>query len=367
MNYYDYNPMKILFYSKQLEKIGACEIPDPIMLEVDPCNFCNFSCSWCSSGFHLFDQEGKCKRNKYVITEGDFKSIVDFVEYKKSVKGIYWCGGGEPTLNIHLSKLMKIGKEIGVNNYITTNGSNLLRFGENLIDLCKWVAVSVNSGSEEQWKKLFRTNMSYEKYLEGCKVMNKYNRNTRIIEVVYKHTFDPNTYIDIEKSYELAIELGFTHVLIKPVDMFIYERNYDEKRFSEVWSREKIEHINQMIENIKRKNKENSVINLDCGGFYGDISKANEIKPHTRKCWVCMLNPVFGATGDIYICCVRRSEKNVGRWDKNLKKYWGSREHKEKVWGFNPNRECPNKCKNKQYNKIVEDMYINSEFSLGHI
>lgn len=356
--------MKILKYQNQLEDIAAGVIPDPIMIEFDPCDFCNFGCSWCSSGHHLWEE----KRPKHLVSIEQFDKILKFVDHIKSVKGFYFVGGGEPTLNKDLPVFMEKTKERGINNYITNNGSNLTVMAEKLIDLCQWVAVSVNSGSEEHWRKVFKTKMSYEKYVDGLKKLNAYNKSTRNIETVYKHTFDPETYVDIEKAYFKAIEYGFNHVLIKPVDMFIYKRNEKVIPFNQVWPEPTVKTINRMIENIKLYNSKNPIINLDCGGFYGDINEDSHRKPHCNTCWTSMMDPVFGADGNIHLCCVRRSEKLVGRWDDdNLINYWGSQEHKDKVWGFNPNMECPTKCKNKSYNQIFQDIYIDKKFSEGHI
>ena len=80
-----------------------------------------------------------------------------------------------------------------------------------------------------------------------------------------------------------------------------------------------------------------------------------------------MMCPVFGADGNIYVCCVRRSEKIIGKWDDGkLFEYWGSEEHK-KMLDFDPKKECPIRCKLGRYNEIFEQIYINNDFSWGHI
>lgn len=362
----DFNPLKILKYDTQLQQIKNGQVPDPVMLEIDPCNYCNFGCSWCSSGHHLWEQQTP----KNMITLTDFECILEFVREKSSIQGMYFVGGGEPTLNPNLPKFMRLSKELGINNYITNNGSNLNRMYKDLIDLCRWVAVSVNSGTEEKWREVFKTKMDYNQYLDGLRKLNDYNHSSgRNIETTFKHTFDTSTYVDIVKAYVQAIDLGFTNVLIKPVDLFIYKRHEKRIPFNEVWNENVVKQVNENIEFIKRLNKDNPIIKLDCGGFYGSTFEVDKsVIDHTNICWTNPMAPVFGADGNIHICCVRRSEKIVGKWnDGNLIKYWGSEEHKKAVWGFNPNSECPARCKMRSYNHVCQDVYIDNNFSLGHI
>ena len=99
----DFNPMKILLYQRQMTQMIAGEIPSPVMIEIDPVNYCNFGCPWCTSSFLLKKVEHRRR-----ITPKRFKHILDFIDKIHTVEGIYWCGGGEPTLNPHL-KITKSG------------------------------------------------------------------------------------------------------------------------------------------------------------------------------------------------------------------------------------------------------------------
>jgi len=364
----DFDPAKILIYKEQLDNIYKGDIPLPIMLEIDPCNFCNFGCEWCSSGHYVRNE--KEIKSKMMIDEISFRHILDFMDAIDTVQGIYWCGGGEPTLNIYLKELMTITKKLGIKNYITTNGSTLKVKYKYLVDLCDWIAVSVNSGSEEQWKRITKTKIEYGKYLNGLYNMCQYRKHgaLRDMEINFKFFFDPLSYVDIENAYEQAIDLGFTHVTIKPVDMFVYERGKDRKRFDEIWPNHIVDSVNAAINRIKERNKSSPKIKLECGSFYGMFNVDKKEHLNFDKCWTSMMAPVFGADGWVHLCCVRRGEKKLVRWDNgDLLDFWNSDEHKKMVWGFDPKEECPVRCKMGMYNQLFQQIWLDKKFNVGHI
>jgi organic radical activating enzyme len=365
MSQLDFNPMKILAYNRFLD-IFVGRIPNPIMLEIDPCGFCNFGCKFCSSRYQL-----KQADKKYIIDPKRFEYIMEFINSKKCVEGIYWCGGGEPTLNKHLEDYSTKIKNLGIKNYITTNGSTLEKNYKYLIDNFEWIAISVNAGSKSLWKKVSNSKLDWQNYLDGIEKLAEYNtvpwRKGKIKEVTYKYTFTPNSWQDIIGAYQLAIILGCTNFIVKPADMFIYDRG-KENNFYKIWKHEIIEKINNQIDCIKAMNKTNpEKIKLNCGSFYGGFDMDRNKRFPYNKCWTNALCPVFGADGFIHLCCVRRSEKNICRWDDGkLLDFWGSEEHK-KLLDFNPKNECPARCKLAGYNELFQQMYIDKNFSWGSI
>jgi MoaA/NifB/PqqE/SkfB family radical SAM enzyme len=357
----DFNPLKILLYKEQLMRIQNHQMPYPVMLEIDPVNYCNFHCPWCSSGSHL------SRKTKDKISMERFHFILDFIDSCQTVQGIYWCGGGEPLLNENLVEMARCTKIRGIQNYLTTNGSLLNRF-EDIAYFFKWIAVSVNAGTEKLWKETSGSTMSWKQYLKGLSKMNENVRKTSYCQDTnMKCVFDTKTYEDIDNVYDLAVELGFSSVTIKPADLFLGKEKRD---FYSVWGRDIIMAVEHSIARIKERNKNKRDIKLECGGFYGffDVDKREHL--HFDKCWTSMMAPVFTADGQISICCVRRSLQNVGRWDDgNLKNYWGSEEHHKKVFGFDPKKVCPSRCKMGRYNEIFQSIFIDgdSNFSRGHI
>lgn len=360
----DFNPMKILLYSKQMEQMRRGEIPSPVMIEIDPVNYCNFGCPWCTSSYLLSRVKGRRR-----ITPERFQHILNFIDHIGTVEGIYWCGGGEPTLNPHLGHFMEQAAERGIRNYITTNGSTLRVHYKYLINLCDWVAVSVNSGTEEMWKNTMHPRLGWQRFLDGLKRIADYRKQIgKEMELNYKHSFDPVTQADIFRAYELAVSLGFTHYTVKPVDMFNYDRGTKRKSFFSVWDPGVIENVNKQINAVQAVNDAMRRINLQSGGFYGMFDVDKEKFLHFDKCYAGQMAPVFGADGHIYLCCVRRGERSLGRWDDgNLIKYWGSEEHKHKALDFDPKKECPIRCKMGRYNEIFQTIHLDKQYSRGHI
>lgn len=360
----DANPMKILFYKDRLEQITENIIPLPVMLEIDPCDFCNFSCSWCSSKYALD------RKQMVQISPERFKHIVKFIKFcdgfHNPIYGIYWCGGGEPTLNPNLLDFMKETKELGLRNYITTNGSTLSSVDiEKLLYSNDWIGISVVASNRKTWLESGGGKINFEKYVDGLRKINEINnKRVKPIEVNFKFVYDDKSYQEIVGAYLLARELGFRKITIKPVDLFIYDRGVTD--FEKIWNKDIIGTINLESNYIRNLAKHDGVV-LDYNDFYGTFD-CDKDKRNYHTCWTSMLAPVFGADGTIHVCCVRRGEKSVGRWDDgNLASYWNSDEHRNKLFGFDPIGECPIRCKFHKYNEIFQQIFKDENFSIGSI
>jgi MoaA/NifB/PqqE/SkfB family radical SAM enzyme len=349
----DSNPFKILYYKDKLDQLANGEIPLPTMLEIDPYDSCNFHCPWCSSRTSINKSQNR------IIEPHRFHILEEFAKFAK-VKGIYYCGGGEPTLNPYLGGYMLRTYGLNIKNYITTNGSNLncSNLIERLVDFCSWIGVSINSGTEKMWRRYAPKDLSYEEFLKGLKRLNDYRTKVnRNVETNYKFVYDPVSYVDIPQAVSLAIDLGFTKITIKPADL-----SFSKKEM--YWDDRIIKCINDMINSVKDLKS----IQVDCGSFYPNLDVDLKVLRNYKLCWTGCLAPVFGADGNIQICCVRRSEKPYHKWDDGyLNEWWGCEDHRRILFGFNPNDECPLKCKMGGYNSIFQEMFVEKNFSVGSI
>ena len=83
-----------------------------------------------------------------------------------------------------------------------------------------------------------------------------------------------------------------------------------------------------------------------------------------NKCRATPLLGLFGADGNIHLCCDRRGHKGMILGSYNgkkrpiyyIKKLWGSEEHRELIKNIKLS-ECP-RCRYTKYNEIIENVFI---------
>lgn len=121
---------------------------DRIYLEIT--NICNMDCSFCH----------KTKREKRLLSEGEFDIILDKIEGK--AKHLYFHLMGEPTLHPSLGEFIKKARAKGFLPAITTNGSLLDKKGDELLCSSPYkISISLHAPGANP-------TFSDEKYLKNC-------------------------------------------------------------------------------------------------------------------------------------------------------------------------------------------------------
>jgi len=151
-------------------------LESPIVLLIDPCDICNFKCSFCFQNYVQY---------KGQLMEFDLykKVINDLKEFKQPVKVINLYGFGEPLINPRLSEYIRyakdvLGKEQKIS--ITTNGSLMsAKIAQDLYEAgVDEVIFSIYAVDDEMYKTFTKkTNITVEKIVENVKIMYKVSHN----------------------------------------------------------------------------------------------------------------------------------------------------------------------------------------------
>tara|TARA_B100000315_G_scaffold127921_1_gene117648 strand:+ start:20793 stop:21842 length:1050 start_codon:yes stop_codon:yes gene_type:complete len=137
----------------------------PFSILIDPCNICNFKCSFCPSGYPELIK--KVSRSEGMMEFDLFcKVIDDLQEFDEKLEKINLYKDGEPFLNKYFGKMIVYTKEknVGKNVSTTTNGSvlNKTRAKEVLDAGLDTIRISVEHVSDPGYEKITKTKIKYD-------------------------------------------------------------------------------------------------------------------------------------------------------------------------------------------------------------
>ena len=144
---FEYSKLKLLLNKGKVNSIldvrnGIKKMDEhfPISVELHLTDNCNLNCEWCT------DKE--LRKNKATL---DIKVIERlFREFWRHGTGVTLEGGGEPTLHPHFREVVEAGRKAGIDLGLISNG--IVDISDCVADL-KWVRVSVDSGTREEYEK----------------------------------------------------------------------------------------------------------------------------------------------------------------------------------------------------------------------
>jgi len=153
---------KMFLHSDRIAQWQAGELPPPVTVELDLTNLCNHACPGCTFS-HLVNVD-----KSSIPFELALRIVKELGEF--GVKGLTFSGGGEPLVygEARIIWLAAAAKAAGMDVALITNGS-LLR-SERLLELCKWVRVSLDGYDAETFERFHgRSEGEFEKVCRNLK------------------------------------------------------------------------------------------------------------------------------------------------------------------------------------------------------
>lgn len=348
------NSAKVLVHGRQIEEIIKGNYPPPVFVEFYPTNKCNASCPHCStSNFRDAEQ---------LTREDGIKTIEMLKEW--GVRTIYFCGGGEPTHHPNFLEFLLLSKELGFQIGLITNGINLHKFKEHLLDI-DLLGVSLDAFSPSTWgSNKFRT---FDKDKNGGKYTKKFRRiidalayinehkNPKMV-TTYKFVVMSNNGCDntgeILNAAELAKEIKCSEIFFRPIHYW----DKDDVKKDDFKTKLELDRIVDKTEDIREK-----LFKLDDDNFrvYFSIHRFDSFfKRGYKKCWSAPLAVTLGADGMAYVCCDTLGILPIGRYNEAFEPndFWNTSKHKKIMNSIDVDK-CP-RCKQNQYNEIIQKTFI---------
>jgi radical SAM protein with 4Fe4S-binding SPASM domain len=186
-------------------KFGAPSLP--LILMVEPTNYCNFACPLCDKG------SGKLNRVEGKMSFDSFRNILD--DIGKGVEILYLWNQGEPLLNSELTEMIAYAKRKGIFTIISVNGSLLKKYAEELVaSNLDELIVSLDGASPETFK-LYRRGGDFSEIIEGVKRVVQVRGRKSIPLISLQFLLLKHNIREIASFRHLAKSAGVDRVLLK--------------------------------------------------------------------------------------------------------------------------------------------------------
>lgn len=342
-----FNSMKSLFwrehYLAAANNWEGGSVPAPVLVDCDLSNKCNHQCMWCNTTGYRADHSEDALLPAYV-----YQSLITTLA-NWGVKAVQFAGGGEPFTNPNAIEIMRACSGL-LPFSIITNGSLIQRqsdwhgtctfIGEN----AQWIGFSIDAGTSGTYARLKRCREDdFESVIEVISSIAECNK----CKVGYKFLINEYNFHELERAARLAQMSGCHDFYARPVYWG------DKVRDQSV-----LDHINsptvqQSIEVVK------SLANDDFRPVVSYERFDGIYNTFRFPCVSTTMMVVFGADGNIHLCCEKRGKTIYPWWDRSggyltdFIKWWDGDEHRKMLRDLKASdiSSCP-KCKYSKYNEI---------------
>jgi len=323
----------------------------PIYIEISPVGYCNHRCTFCALDFMEYTNS---KLDPVVLKER-LKEMASV-----GVKSVMFAGEGEPTLYKELPEVLALCTEIGIDTSLTTNMVPFTEKNtESFVKNCKWIKVSINAGTPENYAEIHRTDkQDFNKVLENmkrCVELKKQKGYTCTIGGQILLVDDNyNTVVDLAKALQ---KVGVDYLVVKPYSQHnsSITTKYKDMDYSKYL---------YLYDELQK-------FNTDKFKVIFRIATMNKLVEHSDRYKKCNSVPFFWAyimaTGDVYGCSAFLGNEDFvyGNIHQNsFKEIWQSDKRKQSITNVREKldiKECRVNCRMDEINRYLWELKNPSE------
>lgn len=277
-----YSPYKFVHILPELHKVKRGEIVQPVNLQIDLTNLCNYDCVHCY--YHVHDHLKEFNKFDILKKEDAIRIIREAKDY--GLKSVEITGGGEPLLAPYFDEFSQEARNLGLERALVTNGV----FLENHLGEIKdysWVRVSMDAINPRTYQKVHRRSReNLTSVKNGLEKLCKIKNNDCIVGV--STVVSDENYKDIINLTKYSKQIGADNLRIS-----LAHTPKKEKIFDGIW-----DEIVEQIEEAKE---------LQTNDFrvFAFSNRIKDIARQTRGgfCHYHHFTTAVGANGDLYPCC----------------------------------------------------------------
>lgn len=309
---------KLMYHVNRVSKWQQGEKIAPIYVEIGPTSACNHRCVFCAFDY-LRDKEKKYIDKDVLIK--NLKSMADV-----GVKSIMFCGEGEPFAYPNIVEVCKKADEFGLDVAITTNGVLFTEDKFEILKYLKWIKMSVDSGTPENYAKIHGTEKEdFPKLLENLKKSCEYKKQNNLNctigcqSIVMDETID-----DVENLIKEIKEFGLDYLVLKP-----YVKHPESKNIHYLTAEDYDSKLMSLVAKYKNKN-------------FNIIYRRQSFKESEKSeldypvCHGINFTALIDANGNVVPCSVFHNKKDFTYGNINNQTF-------EKIWKSNKRNEIMKK------------------------
>lgn len=326
---------RILTYYREIEQLGQGRFPAPRTAIIYPTYGCNCNCVGCE---YAADNRGATGIGRLEFDR--FARLIDELA-DIGVRGIEFCGGGEPTMYPNLYRIVSRGLKRGIRFGLLTNGLKLTgRLAEQAARHFSYVRFSMDSADAETYNRVRRPAQKDAFELVTENIRNLIRRRNELgsgLRVSYKYLVGKHNAHSIDQALDLARDLDVDSLQFKALRLSPQTINAAEEKT-----------IARRIAALRRANPDFAVL--------GGVDKVSM----DRRCQLTPLHTMIDARGDVLLCCYyrhRRERHSFGNiYDASFEQIWHSDRHRRAIRNIRPEECNLLDCRFVRYNKIAEEL-----------
>lgn len=318
----------------------------PIYLEITPIGSCNHRCTFCSVDYIGYKS---IKQDEHILADR-IREMANL-----GVKSVMFAGEGEPTLYKPLPNILEVCSEAGIDTSLTTNAvimSDDAR--ENYVKNCKWIKVSINAGTKENYAQIHQTKEEdFDMVVKNLTQMSKIKK-----EKGYSCTIGAQMLL-LPENRDTAValaqkmaEAGIDYLVIKPYTQSLYgtSRKYEGLTYQSMMDLE-----------VELKQYETETFKVIFRA--STMKKLEETEQPYKKCYA---TPFYWgyimADGSVYSCSAFLGNENFKLGNINTQTFqevWESEERKKNLNYVKNDLDismCRKNCRMDNVNRYLWDL-----------
>jgi len=336
-----YSDHKIVHFPEKLESLRTGKVAAPLYVRVKPINKCCHDCFFCVYNKENSNMHDNMDRADMLSKDKLFEILDNFKEM--GVKALTYSGGGEPLMHPNIVEVLNKTKENGIDLSILTNGQLLSGQRANALKDARWVRVSMDYCTPEQFVASRGSNAKmFDVIIENLKKFASIKNPDCDLSV---------NFIITRENYENIIEAA----------KLLKDAKVDNVRFSPVWLIDYIDYHKPLIEEVKsRLAFARGLFESENFKIYDSYNITPEVVNRKySKCFIMQIIPVIGADYNVYTCHNKSytNEACMGSIKhQSFKDLWFSEQTKSFFESFNPQENCRCQCANDKKNIFIHDL-----------
>lgn len=335
-----YSQLKIFYHQDIIQKLLNHERCFPLCIRIKPTNRCNHNCNYCHyrNSYLDLDEYNPCDE---IPRERMLQIVQDMVEM--GVKAVTFSGGGEPLLYPYIEETMEKLLANNIDVSIITNGSLLKGNKAKILTAAKWVRISIESCSDEEYCRIRGLKRgSFDELCDNIRLFAAMKSDN--CELGINVVVNNQNYKEIRKLAELVKDLGVNHVKYAPLC------TNDTRAYHENFKDEVTEELKKMQDELT--DEKFQVIDL----YTGDFNDSVIFERQYSNCPVKEFRCVIAANSKVYYCQDKAYLSDGAVCDlsrMSFKEGWYSQAVTDKFREFDAKKCCKQHCVYDSRNELI--------------
>lgn len=210
MSVKDCDTHKLMYHPLELSKWLVGESISPIHAEIGITNRCNHKCKFCTLDWINHGADSLSKK-AMIDCLGEMRDV--------GVKSIYYAGEGEPTMHPNLVDFIERGKQLGISQSMSTNGSLFNKeMAEQTLKNLAWIRFSVDAGDPKTYSLIHGVSgKEFAKVINNIKdaVLVK-KANGLDVDIGVQFVLMPENISGVESLTNIIKDIGADNFQVKP-------------------------------------------------------------------------------------------------------------------------------------------------------